>query len=252
MERLREYQLRLLSMLQQFDSFAKKNGIPYFLLGGNALGAVRHKGFIPWDDDVDIGLYQDDYEKMAKLINEQMGPSFAFYDEGENPFPDAPIGKLYDISNAEEELRQVPSFDIFLLQNIPDGKWTRKWYKLQATIYHLLVLNRPAENRGKAAYWFTKAILTVLPNKLKQSLKRKTAAAVRKKRDTKEVTTIYGAHGFDRETMPKEYFGEPLMMEFEGQLFPIPQQYDLYLTKMYGDYMKLPPEKDRKPAHKAL
>ena len=68
-------------------------------------------------------------------------------------------------------------------------------------------------------------------------------AAVRKKRDTGEITTVYGAHGFDRETMPKEYFGQPVMMEFEGELFPIPQQYDRYLTKMYGDYMKLPPEK---------
>lgn len=105
MDRLREYQLRLLSMLKQFDSFAKKNEIPYFLLGGNALGAVRHKGFIPWDDDVDIGLYQDDYEKMAQIINQQMDQSFVFYNEGENPFPDAPIGKLYDISNPEEDLR---------------------------------------------------------------------------------------------------------------------------------------------------
>ena len=82
MDRLREYQLRLLSMLKQFDSFAKKNEIPYFLLGGNALGAVRHKGFIPWDDDVDIGLYQDDYEKMAQIINQQMDQSFVFYNEG--------------------------------------------------------------------------------------------------------------------------------------------------------------------------
>lgn len=252
MDRLREYQLRLLSMLKQFDSFAKKNEIPYFLLGGNALGAVRHKGFIPWDDDVDIGLYQDDYEKMAQIINKQMDQSFVFYNEGENPFPDAPIGKLYDISNPEEDLRQVPSFDVFLLQNIPDGRWARKFYKIKATVYHLLVLDRPAENRGKAAYLLSKAILTVLPKKTKKWLKRKTAAAVRKKRDTGEITTVYGAHGFDRETMPKEYFGQPVMMEFEGELFPIPQQYDRYLTKMYGDYMKLPPEKDRKPAHKEL
>ena len=127
MDRLREYQLRLLSMLKQFDSFAKKNEIPYFLLGGNALGAVRHKGFIPWDDDVDIGLYQDDYEKMAQIINQQMDQSFVFYNEGENPFPDAPIGKLYDISNPEEDLRQVPSFDVFLLQNIPDASGAKKF-----------------------------------------------------------------------------------------------------------------------------
>ena len=72
------------------------------------------KGFIPWDDDVDIGLYQDDYEKMAQIINQQMDQSFVFYNEGKS-VSDAPIGKLYDISNPEEDLRQVPSFDVFFV-----------------------------------------------------------------------------------------------------------------------------------------
>lgn len=251
MEEIRAYQLKLLRMLELFDAFAKENQIPYFLLGGSVLGAVRHQGFIPWDDDVDIGLYQLDYERMAACINEKIGGGLRFYDEGENPYPEAPIGKLYDLS-AGESPKSAPSFDIFLLQAIPEGKCSRRIYRFKATAYHLLVLDRPAENRGKGAAVLSKLILTAIPRGIKSRMKKRLKRSVRKRRQSGFLTTIYGAHGFERETMPVAYFGTPVFLRFESGVYPVPQEYDRYLTKMYGDYMTLPPEKERRPAHKSF
>lgn len=251
MEEIRAYQLRLLNMLERFDAFAKENQISYFLLGGNVLGAVRHQGFIPWDDDIDIGLYQPDYERLAACINDKIGGGLCFYDEGENPYPEAPIGKLYDLS-AGEEPRLAPSFDIFLLQAIPEGKWSRRWYRLEAIMYHLLVLDRPAENRGKGMAFLSKLILRALPKRVKLWMKKRLKRVIRKKRESGYLTTVYGAHGFDRETMPAAYFGAPVFLQFENRMYPVPQDYERYLTKMYGDYMTLPPENERRPVHKSF
>ena len=94
MTELRKFQLRTLKILIEVDEFLKTNKLQYFLLYGTTLGAVRHKGFIPWDDDIDIGLYRKDFEKMEEIIVGKLPKKLLYCRIGENKFPDA-SGNLF-------------------------------------------------------------------------------------------------------------------------------------------------------------
>lgn len=252
MKNLREFQLNLLEMLKELDKVLKENKLPYFLLGGSALGAVRHKGFIPWDDDIDIGLWRNDFEKMEKILQEKLPKNLLYCKVGKNKIPHAPIGYLYDISNPEIPLEKVPTIDIFAIDNVPDNKMMKKVQNIFSQVYHLCIYRKPAKNRGKKAYYFTKLVLGLFPNFLLdflQSLSKRIITYWNKNK-TKDICNLFGMKKYYKEIMPREYIGNPVLKEFEGYLFPIPEQWDKYLTHLYGDYMKLPPKELQKPSHK--
>ena len=100
---LKELQQRLVEMLSSFQKFTQQNGMIFFLVGGSALGAVRHQGFIPWDDDVDIAMMREDFEKMEYLMSlqhDRLG-EFIYSPVEKHMIPDAPIGYLYDTLHAD-------------------------------------------------------------------------------------------------------------------------------------------------------
>lgn len=249
---LREFQLKLLEMLREIDNILKKEKIQYFLVGGSVLGTVRHKGFIPWDDDIDIGLYREDFEKMEKIIQNHLPENLMYCKIGENKIQNAPIGYLYDVSNLELPLEKVPTIDIFAIDNVPESKFLRKIQMIFSQIYHLCIYRQPAKNRGKKAYYITKMILFIFPDFLLKLLERRSKKIITywNKKETKNLCNLFGMKKYYAEIMPKEYIGNPILKEFESYLFPIPEQWDKYLTHLYGDYMKLPPKELQKPHHK--
>ena len=91
MTELRKFQLKLLKMLKEIDKILKDENISYFLVGGSVLGAIRHRGFIPWDDDIDIGLYRKDFEKMEKILQEKLPLNLIYCKIGENKIQNAPM-----------------------------------------------------------------------------------------------------------------------------------------------------------------
>lgn len=249
MENLRKFQLELLEMLEIIDKILKENKLPYFLLGGSALGAVRHKGFIPWDDDIDIGLYRKDFEKMENLLNDKLPKNLMYCKIGENKIQNAPIGYLYNI-NDSKNLEKVPTIDIFAIDNVPNNKFMEKIQNIFSKVYNLCIYRKPARNRGKMAHIFTKIILIIFPNLLLdkfQSLSKKIITSYMNK-DTDYVNNIFGAN---YEKVRKEVMGKGIFKEFEGKLFTIPELYDEYLTTLYGDYMKIPKREEQIPKHKA-
>lgn len=249
METIREFQLGLLKILIELDKILKENNLSYFLIGGSALGAVRHKGFIPWDDDIDIGLPRKDFEKMEKIIKNKLKNDIKYYEIGNKKIIAPPIGLITDWTGEENFLKFAHSIDVFALDNVSDNKIIEKIQNIFSEVYHLCIYRKPARNRGKLAYLFTKYILTIFPNFLLDFLQNfsKKIITMYKDKETKYVNNFYG---MNYEKVRKEVMETSILMDFEGREFPIPILYDEYLTTLYGDYMKIPDENKRYPKHK--
>lgn len=254
MENLRKLQLNLLKMLIKLDKILTENNIEYFLIGGSALGAVRHEGFIPWDDDIDIGVLREDFEKMERILSESKLLGMKYCKIGNNIIPNAPIGYLYDISDKNLDIKDVPTIDIFPIDGVPENRFLRKIQKYTSLAYHLSISQSVANNRGKKIKIISKVILKITP-KFMFKLYQKILKKIIVNWDIKEVkncVNIFGQAKYDKEIMPKRYMGKPKYIKFESRRFPVPELTHEYLKHLYGDYMKLPEEKDRKPKHKNL
>lgn len=253
-DELKSLQQKLLKMLLKLDSFCTQNNFPYYLIGGSALGAVRHSGFIPWDDDADVAMMREDFERFESAAKGKKISGLLYEPVHEHSFPEAPIGFLYDVSDPNIPLEECPCIDIFALDGIPDSDFLRKKQKLWSYLYHISVLRRPAQNRGGLGAFVTKAFITLTPNRLFDFYMRSAKKAISKypTDSAKNVANIFGMKRYNKEIMPREYFGTPKRAEFEGHLLPIPEQSDKYLTHLFGDYKKLPPKNERQPHHMDL
>lgn len=249
---LREFQISLLEMLVEVDEILKKNNIPYFLVGGSVLGAIRHQGFIPWDDDIDIGFYPEDFKKMEKILPQYLSKHLMYCRIGENRIQNAPIGFLYRVLDSTEKLEEVPTIDFFKIDNVPEEKWKKKVQKVFSNVYHLCIYRKAAKNRGKKAYYFTKFILSITPNVILDYFQKLSNNIITywNSCDTKEVCNLFGQKKYDKEIMPRDYIGTPILKNFEGHQFPVPEDWDKYLRHLYGEYMQYPKENERKPHHK--
>ena len=136
---LKELQQRLVEMLSSFQKFTQQNGMIFFLVGGSALGAVRHQGFIPWDDDVDIAMMREDFEKMEYLMSlqhDRLG-EFIYSPVEKHMIPDAPIGYLYDTLHADAGYENTAKIDIHPIDGVPKSGVLKKVQKWTSLIYYL-------------------------------------------------------------------------------------------------------------------
>lgn len=244
---IREMQHDIVEMMNDLDKLFEKNGIKYTLLGGSVLGAIRHKGFIPWDDDMDIGVLREDFEKTEELLS-SFKP-YTYETTTKHIIPDAPIGHLH-LVNEKYPIEMSPTIDIFALDYVPSEKKEQKKLRLIANIHHLSVLRRAPQNRGKLNRFIFGMLLKIIPNKMWDRIQKKSLNKIINY--TKEKNMIGNIFGFWTE---KEYFKSEIYeniekTQFENLQLPIPKEYDFYLTQLYGDYMQLPPVEKRVPKHK--
>lgn len=250
MSGIREMQLHLVEMMKKVDALFKENGIQYFLVGGSVLGAVRHKGFIPWDDDMDIAVKRSQFSRAESLLAAM--PGYVYEPSDNHIIPDAPVGHLH-LVNKTYSIENSPTIDVFALDGVPGNP--KKWKKIMrlANWYHLAVLGRPAQNRGAAKKFLTWFLLTFIPKPvwlwIKDSAFKKLTSI---DADTSGyVANIWGAWGY-KEFYQREMFTMSVDGEFEGLALPLPANPDAYLTQMYGNYMELPPEEKRVPRHRTF
>lgn len=254
-----DIQSKLLDMLAWYDGFCVEHGLTYYAIGGTLLGAVRHGGFIPWDDDIDVGMPRGDYEKFKVLMKDNNGRYRAeTADDGNRDFTYS-FCKLYDTSttavcDTRYKTKRGIFIDVFPFDGLGDTKedGLKRFKKLQFK-RKMITAKRNGINK-KLSFSMNAAIVLskLLPYSWHGALKRmQRICAERDFYKSKYVANVFGRwHG--REVVEREWLGEPKRIAFENIEICGPNDADKYLTAIYGDYMTPPKESDRKPDHECL
>ena len=255
---LREVQLMQLELMRIVDEFCLKNNIRYYLIAGSCLGAIRHGGFIPWDDDIDIALMRDDYDRFIDLFGRSC--EHGKYSI-QNYFTDSHFvpalsricieGTYMDIpSERHLKNRKNTYIDIFPLDNVPDDLKNRKRQKNSLKIIDFLMnLKQYHVYRGTLSERLIKRIvslmLTVLPLKFLQRVRYRIMTEYSSV-ETSCVCSTTSKYGYDKQIIDRAVYGEPVRTMFDGIEVNIPRQTETYLRILYGsNYMQLPPEEKR-------
>ena len=237
------------------DSFCRSNGIKYWLDCGSLIGAVRHKGFIPWDDDIDIGMLREDYENFIKAFPGTSNRYIFKSMEIDKDYYFA-YGKVMDNKTVLYEPNRngykiAVNIDVFVYDNAPDDDRKMKRQYDMRDVWRMLNnaqtgLHRKTDNSFKE---FAVAVSGVLLNIFPRGYFNKMLIKNSKKYANKNTKRVGNFTANARMACDKEVFREFIEVQFEGKSFPAPIGYDLWLKAFYGDYMKLPPVEKRVSQH---
>lgn len=246
-----------LNLLIQFDTFCKKHNLYYVLCGGTLLGAVRHKGFIPWDDDIDVLMPRPDYEKLMLLKKEMITeiPSYIKMTSWKNKSSNYPFVKWVDSRTKiyekyyNSDIESNIWIDIFPIDGNPDSKSKlNHLYFKSKFLRKILMLKYARLGEGKSqakkyAKFLIKPFLkSVNTYRLCDFLDK--IAKTYKFESCNYIGGVLWGYG-PQERVLKDSFLKPIKMEFEGYTFNAPSNYDDYLKGLYKDYMQIPPEDKR-------
>lgn len=256
---IEEIKLIQLEILRVFDDFCKSKGIKYFLSNGTLLGAVKYGGYIPWDDDIDVFMMREEYDKLIKAsgeINEKTNLTLNAFENNEAYL--FPFAKLSDNSTLLVEkgysgIDMGINMDIFPIDNYGKNPedctkiFSRfKKYRKQLnraklkiseskTVWHMI---------GKFVFTFLYKLIGA-KHYCNKIIKKATASGVA---DDYKGNVIWGFYG-PSEAFPKKLFEETVEVEFEGEKYNAPKNYDEYLTGLYGEWKKDPPPEKQKTHH---
>lgn len=259
-ELLNKVQQADLKMAEFFVDFCNDNHLLCFFCGGGCIGAVRHKGFIPWDDDLDFFLPREDYEKMKMLWKDTEQyvlryPSSVYNDH--SMFATIRDKTTTMIKPIQQDIDMVHGIclDIFPLDGYPKSVIKRGGQVIWALIFQLYCAQVVPQNHGGITSLIGKIGLSLVRNPQKRYAIWKFAENQMTKysiADCDAVTEICAGPHYLRNRYPKDCFSDALYFDFENTKMPVPIGYDQYLRIAFGDYMVLPPEEKRIPSHDAI
>lgn len=251
MSSLRDMQIFDLNMLDEVDRICKKYNLRYWLSSGTLLGAVRHKGFIPWDDDIDVEMPIKDYKKFCKIAQKEFGDKYFL----QNYKTEKSYNELWSkirannttsmpVDQAALNIHWGVCIDVFPIVGTYENKFL---FKLQQRLFGLnkTLLSKDFVEIAVKDYSPSTAakFLMNLPLTIKHFLCDINNLFLYKSFDKSEKSSI-----LFKKLNPKrrtEFYTETVKLEFEGKAYNVPYQYDALLTALYGDYMTPPPVSER-------
>lgn len=257
-DKLKDVQLEIMI---EIDRLCTKHNIRYYLAYGTLIGAIRHNGFIPWDDDIDIMMPYDDMIKFAKICESELDERF-FY---QSPESEQEYGLTINRVRRNNSLLLEPTLmgkkvhqgimvDIYPLFGAETTKFKRKMQVVNAMRRALYMLDEPVKNHGSIMKLGSSFLLKTKTLKHKKKIaKRLTDKMVKKSFDNSEFVTVLDSGIKEMSTTyKKEWFGNGIRHKFEDYEFIVPCDSDSVLRTYFGDYMQLPPVEERKYHHEYL
>ena len=259
MEPLQE---KCLEMAEYFVKFCKENDLLCYLCGGGAIGTLRHKGFIPWDDDLDFFMPRKDYEKLAQLWPQKADSRYQLSKSNENYIDRNLFITIRDtqttcIKPYQQDL-DIPhglALDVLPLDYYPANGLSRKKQVIAALVYSLFCAQTIPEKHGGIMKWGSQALLALVPSKkLRYKIWKKAEAEMTKytKDESDGITELCSGPYYMKKKYPISSFEDALWLPFEETELPIPIGYDAYLKTAFGDYMTPPPVEKQVAHHDAV
>ncbi len=246
----------ILEIMKDLDELCQKNHIYYYLNGGSTIGAIRHQGFIPWDDDLDIMMTYDNYERFIKACREQLDPAKYYVQEGLKDwalnYSKIKLRGTYfqeiENNNGGKDGEFGIFVDVFKIDNTSDRRWQQRiqyaFAKYRVCYGHLL--------RGYQTASWQKKLFMMLAYPMKLGFVRRFVIRQSERYNGKEtelVASFYESKRFKKCIFKRSTFGIPQYLPFEHMQLPVQADYDDYLTTSFGNYMQLPPEEERQLKH---
>lgn len=235
-----------LNLLDYFDKLCRQYNLRYFIGFGSLLGAVRHRGFIPWDDDIDVVMFRDDYEKLKVIAEEVMEFPYFF----QNSYTDTMIWAFTKLRDSRTTAIEFPDFppefhqgifiDIFPLDDVPDGKYMKPIVgEMQREIWMSIVEPERLKgfiDRGQPLALQADILLELLRMPIRERMKMFEDFNVARFGTSSRVNFLTD-HFSGFASMPRACFTDTVYLPFENRMVPAPATYDSLLSCLYGDYM---------------
>jgi lipopolysaccharide cholinephosphotransferase len=259
-ERIKKLQSKSLEILLYFKDFCERHGLTFYFCGGCCIGAIRNKGFIPWDDDIDVFMPREDYEKLGELWSEYADTGkyscnrtteSNFFGNIMTTVTDNGTNVIRPWQEGKDGHKGV-MMDVLPLDGCAPAGIKRKIQMMWSMIFSLYCSRVVPVNHGKVVAAACKVLLAVVPSdKLKYKICKFAEKQMSRYKisDCKYITELCAGPHYMKNEYPKEIFEKAVYKEFEGYMMPLPVGYDTYLKIAFGDYMSLPPKEEQVPHH---
>ena len=265
---IRPLQEEALKIFKVFAAICEKHGLKYYAAYGTALGAIRHKGFIPWDDDFDVAMPRIDYNKFVKVVQGELPPYMKFSRGGEKPCSPIYFSKILNMADGlvdslskvtQMEIEDPPFIDIFVLDDIPQNVLDfQKWWR-KRRVWRLCQLWRYPQSSFCSSQKGLKLFLARMLGLCLNWRYRKTDSnedmmcvldeILEECPISEHVVEVAFFRMKETRLLPRSFFEPVRIVPFEDTQIHVAGNVEEILRRYYGDYMKLPPEKDRVPPH---
>lgn len=259
-QQMRALQKKELEILKYFKEICLKNKLKFFLAGGTCIGAIRDGGFVTWDDDVDVFMLREDYEKLYKNWSViSYNPKYELcrsdschnYRHAAMTLNDSET-TFINFRTANENVNQGIGIDILPMDFMPDNIIAKLRQRMAAILFSIYINQRLPDNQGKLLRKLTALPLSIVKDKKKRYKIWKTAekrminySYYRKKYNVELVTGLKAI----LRPLDSSWFAEVKYVKFEDTTMPVPVGYDKYLSLIFGNYMELPPSEQRVAKH---
>lgn len=249
MEKIKELHNCLLNLMIEIDRICRENNIKYTLMGGSLLGAIRHNGFIPWDDDMDMGMPYEDYIKLIDVL-EKMNHPWLTFDHAFSKDYEEQFMKIYDSRTTFKEQKSNRTkgvfVDVFPLVPAGNTMFTAKFRYYYDTVLKMARYNKTNNSHSSFSKMFVYKLVGMFHTKdgLTKKIQNRRAKLAKK-------NYLYSCDpdGNPIGVVRSELFKGYIDHQFESATFMILEKYDAYLSHIFGDYMKLPPKDKQVPGH---